>query len=88
MKKCSGGGHSTVRSHVRGREGVPVQSGPMFGGRGSPYGEVQYIMGTGHIGPRHPVDKMTDAQADRIENTTFPQLCWRVVNIKTVSRIG
>ena len=78
-----------MRSHVRGRRGLGTVKSHVCGGGGCYlYGEVQYIMGTGHMGPRHPVNRMTDGQADRIENITFPQLRWRTVNIKTVSRIG
>ena len=51
------------------------RGGSQVWGLGSPYIEVQCIMGNDHMGL--PVNRQTDMT----ENITFPQPCWQAVNI-------
>ena len=51
-------------------------------GRGSLYGEMQFIMGIGHTPPPFPC-----GQTDTTENITFPLLRWRALKMLVSIRV-
>ena len=65
---------------------VPVQWGLSWkdGGEGSLHGEVQCIVGNGHMGPSPRLQAEWQTHTTlHTQNITFPQLRWRVVTNKT-----